>query len=472
MTTCYRCAADSAVTGVGFVFGIPTQLQCSVGSLSPRGVRQRCCKHKQLSRCNSRTQELLIWGHIGHPGCCKHVLYNIHWGGMLRNTLAAVCWRAQVANVSVEQLVSGGRVGDVRILPQPVFGCPTAVFHAADPLPYVYHMFMGSWKIAQPSGLKVFIRKLSSSLHRPQQLKEHSTDTAAAGTAAEATLVAGTGAAEVTGGAGAKAGAGGAAKQVLLNPNKHPRRPILEEQILQHMAQQHEQERKQLQQHRKQSQTPQQQQAQPQVEQDTAAASSARPSAAAAAQHQDQQQGSAAAAASSKLSTRKLRASQAQLVRAVTVPVPNTVQGLFREPEVPSRVVSGMPTLSLLVVAALLVTLYKRQRGTSCTGLWTTARDGIRAARSAVGLPPRSPLTRPHSRSHLTTGCNGNALLVCTTQSPQPSAAGAAGNAVGGSSSKGSLPLVHDAVCYSSSQHAARGHGHKRSWGSASSFQL
>jgi hypothetical protein len=353
----------------------------------------------------------------------------------------------QVANASIEQMVGGGRVGDVRILPQPVLGCPTAVFHAADPLPYVYHMFMGSWKISQPSGLKVFLRKLSSTLHRPQQLKEHKPSAAAgAGAAVPARVAA-------------------AAVQASLHPSKPPRRPILEEQIMQHMSQQQKQQhRKGLQAQHLHPQPHQQQGARPTVAgavQMTAAEQQPL-------QQAKQQQQAGAAAAANKLPARKLRASQAQLVRPV--PVPNMVQGLLMEPEVPSRILSGMPTLSLLVIAALLVTLYKRQRGACAGGLLATARDSVRAVRGAVGLPPRSSLTRPHSRSHLSTGPNGNALLVCTTVLPLPSAA--AVGAAGGGVSKGGLPPVQEAVCYSSSQHAARGHGHKRSWGSTSSFQL
>lgn len=368
-----------------------------------------------------------------------------------------------MANVSIEQMVGGGRVGDVRILPQPVLGCPTAVFHAADPLPYVYHMFMGSWKISQPSsnGLKVFIRKLSSTLHRPQQIKENEPSAAAGATA-------GTQAGAAAGAAGAAGGVAAAAK-ASLHPNKPPRRPILEEQIKQHITQQQKQH-----QHRKGLQA---QQSRPQAHQQqgaglTVAGAVQRVAAQQQQQPQakQQQQEGTAAAAGNTLTARKLRASQAQLVRPVTVPVPNMVQGLLMEPEVPSRILSGMPTLSLLVIAAVLVTLYKRQRGACTGGLLAIARDSVRAVRSAVGLPPRSPLTRPHSRPHLSTGPNGNALLVCTAASPQPGTA--AVGAAGGCSSKGSLPSVQEAVCYSSSQHAARGHGHKRSWGSAASFQL
>jgi hypothetical protein len=380
----------------------------------------------------------------------------------------------QVGNVSVEQLVGGGRVGDVRILPQPVFGCPTAVFDTADPLPYVYHMFMGSWKVSQPSGggLKVFIRKLSSGLHRTQQLKEGGP--AAAGAGGNAGSAAGT--------AGAAAAAGSRASSL---PIKHPRRPILEEQIMQHESLQRQAKQQQLlllQQQEAQQHKSKQAPPQPRSGDQPVVAATAPVVPQAAAVEQQKQQGrpqDPAAAAASKLSTRKLRASQAQLVRPVTaVPVPNTVRGLLLEPELPSRVAGGMPMLSLLVVAALLVALYRRQQRSTAgvsAGLWATARNGIRAARSAVGLPPRSPLTRPHSRAHLSfTGPGGNALLVCTGQSPQSSAAGAgAGVAGSGGGSKGGLPILQEAVCYSSSQHAARGgHGHKRSWGSASSFQL
>jgi hypothetical protein len=38
---------------------------------------------------------------------------------------------------------------EVRILPQPVLGCTSSTFNPEhDPVPYVYHMFMGSWRKA------------------------------------------------------------------------------------------------------------------------------------------------------------------------------------------------------------------------------------------------------------------------------------------------------------------------------------
>lgn len=388
-----------------------------------------------------------------------------------RAPAAVVCCAVQVGNVSAEQLVGGGRVGDVRILPQPVFGCPTAVFNAADPLPFVYHMFVGSWKVSQPSpgGLKVFIRKLSSGLHLTPQLKEGRP--AAAGDSGSAAGV---------------AGAAAAGSRASLLPIKRPRRPVLEEQIMQHESQQRQAKQQQMllvqqqesQQHKSKQSAPQ---PRPVKQPVVAAAAPIVPQAVVEQQKEQGRPHNPAATEASKLSTRKLRASQAQLVRPVTaVPVPNTVLGLLLEPELPSRIAGGIPTLSLLVVAALLVALYRRQQRSTAgasAGLWVTARNGIRAARSAVGLPPRSPLARSHSRPHLSfTGPGGNALLVCTTgQSPQSSAAGAAAAGVTGTgcSSKGGLPPLQEAVCYSSSQHAVRGgHGHKRSWGSASSFQL
>ena len=48
----------------------------------------------------------------------------------------------------ITDLVGGGKIGDVRVLPQPNFGCPTSVFikGGREGMPYTYHMFKGSWK--------------------------------------------------------------------------------------------------------------------------------------------------------------------------------------------------------------------------------------------------------------------------------------------------------------------------------------
>lgn len=327
-------------------------------------------------------------------------------------------------------------MGDVRVLPQPVFGCPTAAFHAADPLPYVYHMFMGSWKMSQSNGLKTFIRKLSNTLHRQQQLKEQS-PTSAAGTA-------------VTTGSNSSSHA-----------NKHPRRPILEEQIRHHMSQQQQQQgnRKQEIVHSQQPGGHHQQQQQQQAR--TAAAS---------AQHlrlpaQQQQEGHAAA--QSQLSARKLRSPHALLVRGPAVP--HTLQHLISEPEVPSRALSGMPALSLLLVAVLLVTLYKQQHSSMYTRLLAYLQDCRRAAGSAAGIYSRSSLSRPHSRTHLSPVV-GSPLLVTSALPPAAPVAVAAG--AGAAAGKGSVPVeLEAAVCYSISQQAGRAHRHKRSWGSSSSFQ-
>jgi len=332
-------------------------------------------------------------------------------------------------------------VGDVRILPQPVFGCPTAAFHAADPLPYVYHMFMGSWKMSQSNGLKTFIRKLSNTLHRQQQLKEHNP----------------------TSGATAAAGAVTTGSNSSSHVNKHPRRPILEEQIRHHMSQQQQQQqqvkRKQELVHSQQPGRHHQQQ------QERAAAAGAQPLRLPARQQQEAHAG--AAAAQSQLSARKLRSSHALLVRGPAVP--HTLQHLISEPEVPSRALSGMPALSLLLVALLLVTLYKQQHSSMYTRLRAYLQDCLRAAGSAVGIHSRSPLSRPHSRTHLSPVV-GSPLLVTSALPPAAPVAVAAGAAA--IAGKSSLPVeLEAAVCYSSSQQAGRAHRHKRSWGSSSSFQ-
>jgi len=56
-----------------------------------------------------------------------------------------------------ESMVGGGKVGDVRILPQSTFGCASSTVNLADPIAYVYHMFKGSWRLHEPGKLWQFI---------------------------------------------------------------------------------------------------------------------------------------------------------------------------------------------------------------------------------------------------------------------------------------------------------------------------
>jgi hypothetical protein len=328
-------------------------------------------------------------------------------------------------------------------------------------MPYVYHMFMGSWKKTTPFGLTVFIRKLSSTLHKQQQQQqqtpkqqqhEHQSNRSAAGT--------------VVGGVAASNGSSPAS----LHHNTNPRRPILDEQIAQHRLQQQQQQQQLLKQHGKLHSLQMPDSAQP-----LAAASSGSPAAAATVPPpppQQQQAGFAAAGAAAgprTPSTRKLRSSQVLLVRGAAMSVPN-MQGLWLEPDVPSKNLGELHTVFLLVVAAVLFALCKRRGGGACTGLWAAAQDGMKRVRSSSGAPLRSTLTRPLSRTHLGMGSGGSALLINTSMPPTPAGAGAASSSSG--SSDGSLSPVPEAVCYSSSQSLARGSGHKRSWGSGSNFQL
>jgi hypothetical protein len=320
-------------------------------------------------------------------------------------------------------------------------------------MPYVYHMFMGSWKKTTPFGLTVFIRKLSSTLHKqqqqpqPAQPQQQQLEHRNNGTVA----------------------ASNGSSHASLHHNKNPRRPILDEQIAQHRLQQLQQHQLLSKQHGKLHALQLPDSAQP-----LPSASPVSPAPAAVVPQQQQQQAGSpstgAAAGARTPTTRKLRSSQVLLVRGAAMSVPN-MQGLWLEPDVPSKNLGELHTVFLLVVAAVLVALCKRQGGGACTGLWAAARDRMRRARSSSGASSRGTLTRPLSRTHLGMGSGGSALLVNTSMLPPlPAGAGAASSSSG--SSDGSLSPVPEAVCYSSSQSVARASGHKRSWGSGSNFQL
>ncbi|KAI8473437.1 MAG: hypothetical protein J3K34DRAFT_499751 [Monoraphidium minutum] len=59
-----------------------------------------------------------------------------------------------------EDVVGGGKVGDLRLLPQSTFGCASSTVNLADPVAYVYHMFKGSWRLREPGRLWQFATHL------------------------------------------------------------------------------------------------------------------------------------------------------------------------------------------------------------------------------------------------------------------------------------------------------------------------
>jgi hypothetical protein len=63
-----------------------------------------------------------------------------------------------------ESAVGGAKVGDVRLLPQSVFGCASSTVNLSDPMAYVYHQFKGSWRLHEPGKLLQFISHLYSHL--------------------------------------------------------------------------------------------------------------------------------------------------------------------------------------------------------------------------------------------------------------------------------------------------------------------
>jgi hypothetical protein len=63
--------------------------------------------------------------------------------------------------VNITDLVAGGKVGDVRVFPQPSFGCPASVFQEGKlAVPYTYHMFKGSWRVQPLTGGSTFLERL------------------------------------------------------------------------------------------------------------------------------------------------------------------------------------------------------------------------------------------------------------------------------------------------------------------------
>lgn len=93
--------------------------------------------------------------------------------------------------------MSGALVRDVRVLPQTVLGCASSTWNPQDPVPYVYHMFKGSWRHEKPSGLRLFLARLAPALFPlPPEDKHHHNESGRGG-----------------GGAGASAAADGSQKQ-------------------------------------------------------------------------------------------------------------------------------------------------------------------------------------------------------------------------------------------------------------------
>jgi hypothetical protein len=363
--------------------------------------------------------------------------------------------------VRVEDLVAGGKVGDVRVLPQPVFGCASATWNPKeDVLPYVYHMFKGSWKSKQPSKIVSFISTLYSKLHHQKQAgragERAAALAAAAAAASEAAAFARNQQVQPAAAAATTSSSAHGAQPTALH-HSYPRLPVLDEQILEHKRQQQLEQEKELQ-------------------QKAAAFGSA--SGAATTQQQgapvklvaaagQQQQPGVAAPAVAAADTRKLRSSQMMLVRGIQSPT-DAVNSPLIEPELPSSAISSVPALSVLVLVVLLCAVYKQQQSSmsSLLGAWLG-----RAAGSSKGLSS--------SMRSSSTGCA--CLLSRPSSRVMLSAGGSSPNfaATAGSSGMARPPLpdrqvsvgIEPEVCYASSQQNGHPHRHKRSWGSSCNFQ-
>jgi hypothetical protein len=378
-------------------------------------------------------------------------------------------------NVRVEDLVAGGKVGDVRVLPQPVFGCASATWNPQeDVLPYVYHMFKGSWKSKQPSKIVSFISTLYAKLHRQKKAALAGERAAALAAAAAAASEAAAFArnqqvkpAAPAAAAGAVQAAAAASSSSLhhvpaaAQHHVHPRLPVLDEQILEHKRQQQLQQEKELQQKAAAAA------ASGSVGPGTGAMQQQRVPVTLAAAAAGQQQAGAAAPAVTAADTRKLRSSQMMLVRGIQSPSDAGNSPLI-EPELPSSAISSVPALSVLVLVLLLCAVYKQQQGSMSLllGAWAG-----RAAGSSKGLSSsmRSSssgcaclLSRPSSRLMLSAG--GSSANVAA-------AAGSCGMARPPLPDRQVSIGIEPEVCYASSQQNGHPHRHKRSWGSSSNFQ-
>jgi hypothetical protein len=372
------------------------------------------------------------------------------------------------SGVRVEDLVAGGKIGDVRVLPQPVFGCASATWNPTeDVLPYVYHMFKGSWKSKQPSKIVSFISTLYAKLHHQKKQAlagQHAAQRAAALAAAAAAASEAAAFARNQQVQPAAAAAAAASNNVNGAPaaaqhNVHPRLPVLDEQILEHKRQQQLQQEKELQQKAAAgvsagAMQQQQQQGIPAVR------------AAVAAQ---QQQAGVAAPVASAADTRKLRSSQMMLVRGVQSPV-DAVGSPLIESELPSSAISSVPALSVLVLVVLLCAVYKQQQGgvSSLLSAWAGRAGGsskglsssMRSSSSGSGCA--CLLSRPGSRLMLSAG--GSSANIAA-------AAGSCGMARPPLPDRQVAVGIEQEVCYASSQQNGHPHRHKRSWGSSSNFQ-
>lgn len=402
----------------------------------------------------------------------------------------------EAGSLSVEELVAGGKVGDVRVLPQPVFGCASATFNPEhDPYPYVYHMFKGSWRAKHNNKVMTFIRSLYKTLHH----KQHDDNgrqaalAAAAAAAAEAAefarsqqiqppadLAPEVVAAAPVDAAVAQQPSGSAA----IKP--HPRLPVLDEQILEHKRQQLLRQQKELQ-HPKAAAAaagnrPQRQEirlsfgdsstttaagpaAAGQQQQHSAAAGVGAPS---LQEQQRLQRVGAAAAAVGAAETRKLRSSQLLLVRGLS-PADVASAGMtgvgLAEPELPSSALSSMPTLSVVVLVIIVCAVYKQQQGSSL--LSNLSGWAGRAAGTGRGLCSSlrggaGGFSRPGSRLTLS-GAGGSAMTL-------PSLATVAARPPLPERSASLMQEQEAEVCYASNQQS-HPHRHKRSWGSSSNFQ-
>lgn len=140
----------------------------------------------------TRTVQMVQWvisAHRGHPVVCRmgeyvrrHVANEaagiIHYAdrdhAILERTGPGI-WSSSVADYlnehgkTLEDVVMGARVGDVRILPQTVFGCASSTYNLVDGVPYIYHMFKGSWRISSPNKVFMFLHGLYSRMFGPSQ---------------------------------------------------------------------------------------------------------------------------------------------------------------------------------------------------------------------------------------------------------------------------------------------------------------
>jgi hypothetical protein len=103
--------------------------------------------------------------------------------------------------VAPESAVGGAKVGDVRLLPQSVFGCASSTVNLSDPMAYVYHQFKGSWRLHEPRKLLQFVSHLYAHLFAAGARPQAASPAPPAGAAAAA--------------AGAQKGAAGAARKEL-----------------------------------------------------------------------------------------------------------------------------------------------------------------------------------------------------------------------------------------------------------------